>query len=67
MIVVNTGEKSVGEWQKHHRDLTKDYKAAFHEEPGQVIGLGLLTDSDNTRTQVNAIYGDIALTPYRDK
>ena len=67
MIVVNSGEKSIGEWQQHHRDLTKDYKAAFHEEPGPVIGLGLLTDSDNTRTQVNAIYGDIALTPYRDK
>ena len=67
MIVVNSGDGAIGEWQKHHRDLAKDYKAAFHEEPGKVIGLGLLTDSDNTRTQVNAIYGDIALSPYRDK
>jgi hypothetical protein len=29
--------------------------------PGKVIGLGLLTDSDNTKTKVNAIYGDIEL------
>jgi hypothetical protein len=48
-------------WQKHHRDLAKDYEAAFSEKPGKLIGLGLLTDTDNTRTQVKAIYGDIEL------
>lgn len=62
MIVVNTGGQDLGRWHHHHRDLTKDYQAAFGELPGKIIGLGLLTDTDNTRTQVNAIYGDIELT-----
>lgn len=61
MIVVNSGGEQVGQWQKHQRDLSKDYEAAFKEVPGKVIGLGLLTDTDNTRTQANAIYGDIEL------
>jgi hypothetical protein len=61
MIVVNSGGSQLGSWQKHHRDLEKDYEAAFSEKPGKLIGLGLLTDTDNTRTQVKAIYGDIEL------
>lgn len=61
MIVVNSGSSQLGQWQKHHRDLKKDYEAAFSGKPGKIIGLGLLTDTDNTRTQVKAIYGDIEL------
>jgi hypothetical protein len=61
MIVVNSGSDHLGQWQKHQRDLSKDYQMAFNEMPGKVIGLGLLTDSDNTKTKVNAIYGDIEL------
>lgn len=61
MIVVNSGGDGVGVWQNHRRDLAKDFQTAFSEAPGKIIGLGLLTDTDNTRTQVNAIYGDIEL------
>lgn len=61
MIVVNSGGSQLGLWQEHHRNLEKDYEAAFSEKPGKIIGLGLLTDTDNTRTQVKAIYGDIEL------
>jgi hypothetical protein len=61
MIVVNSGSDRLGQWQKHQRDLSKDYQKAFNEIPGKVIGLGLLTDSDNTKSKVNAIYGDIEL------
>jgi hypothetical protein len=61
MIVVNSGSDQLGQWQKHQRDIAKDYQMAFNEPPGKVIGLGLLTDSDNTRTKVDAIYGDIEL------
>ncbi|MFM6923226.1 MAG: DUF3047 domain-containing protein, partial [Polynucleobacter victoriensis] len=42
--------------------LSKDFRAAFNEMPGKVVGLGLLTDTDNTKTQVDAIYGDIELS-----
>jgi hypothetical protein len=61
MIVVNSGSDQLGVWQKHQRDLSEDYQSAFNSPPGKIIGLGLMTDSDNTKTKVNAIYGDIEL------
>ena len=61
MIVVNSGSDQLGIWQRHQRDLSEDYQTAFNTPPGKVIGLGLMTDSDNTKTKVNAIYGDIEL------
>jgi len=39
MIVVNNSNDQLGVWQKHQRDLSKDYQAAFNSPPGKVIGL----------------------------
>uniref|UniRef100_UPI004047E197 DUF3047 domain-containing protein n=1 Tax=Polynucleobacter sp. TaxID=2029855 RepID=UPI004047E197 len=61
MIVVNSGSDQLGVWQKHQRDLSHDYQSAFNSPPGKIIGLGLMTDSDNTKSKVTAIYGDIEL------
>ncbi len=61
MIVVDSGWENLGEWHKHQRDLVADYKRAFGETPGQVIGVALLTDTDNTKSETHAFYGDIEL------
>lgn len=61
MIVVDSGWQNVGEWRKHTRDLTRDYWVAYGEPPGEVIGIALLTDTDNTKSEVRALYGDIEL------
>jgi hypothetical protein len=61
MIVVDSGWSNIGEWRKHERDLAADYKLAYGEAPGNVIGIALLTDTDNTKSEVRAIYGDIEL------
>ncbi len=61
MIVVDSGWESLGEWHKHERDLVADYKLAYGEAPGNVIGIALLTDTDNTKSEVRALYGDIEL------
>lgn len=67
MIVVNSGAAQLNSWQKHERDVAADYRRVFQEEPGKIIGIGLLTDSDNTRTQVQGIYGDIELVRKKPK
>jgi Protein of unknown function (DUF3047) len=51
----------LGEWRKHERDLAADYKLAYGEAPGNVIGIALLTDTDNTKSETRALYGDIEL------
>ena len=61
MIVVDSGSDSLGEWRKHERDLAADYKLAYGEAPGNVIGIALLTDTDNTKSEARALYGDIEL------
>jgi len=61
MIAVDSGSQHTGQWRKHARDLSADYRTAFGEEPGDVIGVALLTDTDNTKSQVKALYGDIEL------
>jgi len=61
MIVVDSGWENLGSWHKHQRDLAADYKRAYGEAPGEVIGIALLTDTDNTKSEARAIYGDIEL------
>jgi len=61
MIVVDTGSEKVGEWLMHQRDLAADYRSAYGEAPGEVIGIALLTDTDNTKSETKAFYGDIEL------
>ena len=61
MIVVDSGWDNLGQWHTHQRDLAADYKRAYGEVPGQVIGIALLTDTDNTKSETRAFYGDIEL------
>ena len=61
MIVVDSGWDNLGQWHKHQRDLSADYKLAYGEVPGDIIGIALLTDTDNTKSETRAFYGDIEL------
>ncbi len=61
MIVVDSGSEKVGEWLTHQRDLAADFRSAYGEAPGEVIGIALLTDTDNTKSETKAFYGDIEL------
>lgn len=62
MIVVDSGWEDIGQWRKHERNLAADYKLAYGENPGNIIGIALLTDTDNTKSETRALYGDIELT-----
>jgi len=61
MIVVDSGWEKVGVWHLHQRDLEADFRSAYGETPGEVIGIALLTDTDNTKSETKAYYGDIEL------
>jgi hypothetical protein len=61
MMVVAQGQKGVGEWRDFARNIVEDYEKAFGEKPGKLIGVGVLTDTDNTGETVEAWYGDIRL------
>lgn len=61
MIVAASGSDGVGQWHDFTRNIAEDYEKAFGEKPGKLIGIGVLTDTDNTGETVEAWYGDIRL------
>lgn len=57
-IVVESGPSRLGQWLDYERDVASDYRRAFGEEPGRLIGIALMTDSDNTQSAASALYGE---------
>lgn len=61
MVVAGSGGDRLGQWKDFERNYVEDFRRAFGEPPGRLIGIAILTDSDNTGRVVDAFYGDIAL------
>ena len=61
MMVAESGSDGIGEWRDFERNILEDYEKAFGEKPGRLIGVGVLTDTDNTGETTEAWYGDIRL------
>lgn len=61
MMVAASGSDGIGEWRLFMRNVVEDFEKAFGEKPGRLIGIGVLTDTDNTGETVEAWYGDIRL------
>jgi Protein of unknown function (DUF3047) len=61
MIVVGTGRDRIGTWKTFQRNYADDYRRAFGADPGRLVGIGVMTDTDNTGESVEAFYGDIVL------
>jgi hypothetical protein len=59
MVVASSGADGVGAWQQLSRNVVADFRRAFNEEPGRLLGFGLLSDTDNTGETVEAWYGEI--------
>jgi hypothetical protein len=63
MVVAATGGANVGKWVTLKRNVYEDFKRAFGEEPGRVMEVGILTDTDNTGASTEGWYGDIEFVP----
>lgn len=62
VVTVVAAAGSSGSWRSFSRDIVKDYRRAFSEEPGMITGVALMTDSDNTGSRITAWYGPISLS-----
>lgn len=60
-IVVESGPERLRRWRHYERDALADFNAVFGEQPGALIGLAFMTDSDNTQGQAEACYGSPTL------
>jgi hypothetical protein len=66
-IVVESGAANLGRWLSYERDVVADYQRAFGRAPGRLIGIAVMTDSDNTDSDTEALYGELSLLSRRGK
>lgn len=59
MIAVRSGNEEVDQWHTESRNVYEDYLAAFGELPGDITGIAIMTDTDNTKETARAYFGDI--------
>ena len=59
MIVVENGDRHLGDWVSVRRNVLEDYRLAFGEDPGDIVAVGLMTDVGDDGSPRKAYYGDI--------
>lgn len=60
-IVVESGSGGLRQWKRYRRMLGADFRLAFGEAPGPLLAVAVMTDGDNTRSQLTTRYRDISL------
>lgn len=60
-LVMESGAAHIKQWRQYERNIRVDFEKAFGEPPGALVGIAIMTDTDNTRSHAKAWYGDIRL------
>lgn len=63
MIAVESGNALAGTWQNERRNIVKDFRSYFKEDPPDIGAIAIMTDTDNTGESAVAYYGPIRLLP----
>jgi hypothetical protein len=63
MLAVQSGRARNGQWLKEERNVVEDYRRLFGSSPPPLRGVGIMTDSDDTRGEALAWYGSISFHP----
>jgi len=61
MLAVSSGAGALGRWQSVRRNLADDYKKAYGADPGPVLAVAAMTDTDNTGTRAAGSYSSIRI------
>ncbi|MEO8655002.1 MAG: DUF3047 domain-containing protein [Ramlibacter sp.] len=59
MLVVASGTAGLGQWQSVRRNVAADYRRAYGAEPGAVLSVSVMSDTDNTGEKAVGEYADI--------
>ena len=61
MLAVASGPAGLGSWQSVQRNLADDYRRAYGAEPGPLLGVAVMTDTDNTRARAVGEYAGLRI------
>jgi len=62
VFVLESGDRRAGGWAEERRNIRKDFKAAFGEDPPKLAAVGIETDTDHSNERVTAYYSEPRLT-----
>lgn len=62
MMAVASGKGGLGSWQSVQRNLADDYRRAYGAEPGPLLAVAVMTDTDNTGTRAVGEYSGLRIT-----
>jgi hypothetical protein len=63
VIVLQSGDMALGQWREETVNFATDYCRVFGAAPEQVLGIGLMTNADSTKSSAEADYDDFLLLP----
>lgn len=65
IVVARSGAAEAGRWVAETRDVYEDYRRIMGAEPPRIVGVALMTDTDDTGERAVAYYDAITLAPGR--
>jgi hypothetical protein len=58
VFVVESGEEKARQWVYFERNIHRDFKKAFGQDPPGVLAIGIQTDTDHSNEQVTTYYSE---------
>ena len=65
IVVVESGSARLNEWLTYERNVAADYVALFRRQPPRVGKLAVMVDSNDTRGEAEALFGDLVFARTR--
>ena len=60
-IVLQSGDGAAGRWVREQRDLVRDFREAFGEDPPEITGIAVVVDTDDTDSVAISWFDDFVL------
>ena len=61
MFVLEQGNQKVNQWIWEKRNIIDDFRKCFNSEPPGIVGVVIVTDTDQTHEGVEAWYGSVVM------
>jgi hypothetical protein len=63
VVVVESGPERLEQWLQQRRNVAEDYRALFGREPPRAGKVALMIDTNDTRSEAEAMFGELTFSP----